>query len=186
MTFANRFFLHPTVVQKLFIDGWIVLGIFSLVAWLIVSHKNTKQIKIFTLLYLLFLVATVEEQTIHGWYHYPLFPIFSLSIAWFLDYITINKDYWIIWLSWIFVLPTIRMALVFSHTYNDLSNFALRSIMALGGLPLGLSLLKKQKLAKKYVTFLFLILILASIIAILTINARDYSETNQFFNFKIS
>ena len=181
-TLLNRLFLHPSVVEKFFFDGWLILGLFAMIAWLLIKPKKYLIIKIYAVLWLAFIAATAGEQTFHGWYDYPLYPLLALSIAWFIYYITTKKIYWLIWLGWLFVLPTIRLALVFSNQYAEISNFSLRLIMGLGALPLGFSFMKKDKFAQKSILFLGMLLLIAGITTVIAINSRDYWEMDQFFS----
>jgi len=180
-TLSNRLFLHPTIVEKIFFDGWLFLGLFSIVAWLIIKPKKHLIIKIYTVLWLVFIAATAGEQTIHGWYDYSLYPLLALTAAWFIYYMTTQKMYWLLWLSWLLVLPTIRLALVFGHQYTEVSNLVMRGLMSLGAIPLGFSLIKKEKFATKSAILLGMVLLIAGIIVILKINARDYWEMQQYF-----
>ena len=180
-TLLNRLFLHPAVVEKIFFDGWLFLGLFAIMALFLVNPKKYLIIKTYLVLWLAFIAATVGEQTLHGWYDYPLYPLLALATAWFLHYLATQKMYWLTWLSWLLLLPTIRLALVFSNQYTEVSNLAMRGMMGLGVLPLGFSLIKKEKLMKKSILLLGLILLIAAIVVVLKINDRSYWEMNQFF-----
>jgi len=180
-TLTNRLFLHPTIVAKTFFDGWIILGLLAVVAWFLVEPKKYLIIKIYTVLWLAFIAATAGEQTFHGWYDYPLYPLLALSAAWFIHYLITRKMYWLVWLSWLLVLPTIRLALVFSNQYINVSNLIMRGIMGLGALPLGFSFIKKEKLAQKSMIVLGGVLLVAAIVVTLTINDRSYWEMDTFF-----
>ena len=180
-TIVSRLFLHPAVIERLFFDGWIFIGFFSIVFWLLTNPKKFTFIRTFTVLHLAFIASTTGEQTIHGWYDYPLYPLISLSIAWFLQFIYQSKNYWLTWFTWILLLPTIRLALIFTDHYTQLSNLTLRAIMALGAIPITLSLFKKDKLAQKTILFLGLILLISVLMVTLKINSQDYSEIHEFF-----
>ncbi len=39
-TLLNRLFLHPFVIEKFFFDGWLILGLFAMVAWFLIKPKN--------------------------------------------------------------------------------------------------------------------------------------------------
>lgn len=183
-TLLNRFFLHPTIVEKFFFDGWLILGLLALMGWLLIEPKKHLIVKIYAVLWLAFIAATVGEQTFHGWYNYPLYPLLVLATAWFLNFLFTQKMYWLTWLSWLLVLPTIRLALVFSNQYAEVSNSVMRGIIGLGAVPLGLSLLKKNKLARKSVLFLGVLLLTAAMVVVLKINERSYWEMDLFFGIR--
>ncbi|MBU0576873.1 hypothetical protein KJ654_04435, partial [Patescibacteria group bacterium] len=124
---------------------------------------------------------TAGEQTFHAWYDYPLYPLLALATAWFLHYIFTQKMYWLVWLGWLLILPTMRLALVVSHQYTQIPALVMRGIIGLGALPLGFSLIKKDKLASKSILLLGGLLLIAMMVVILKINARDYWEMDQFF-----
>lgn len=180
-TLINRLFLHPAIVEKFFFDGWLILGLLAMIALFLVKPKKYLIIKIYSVLWLAFIAATVGEQTLHGWYDYPLYPLLALSAAWFIYYLLTQKMYWLIWLSWLIILPTTRLALIFSNQYTEISNLTMRGIMGLGALPLGLALIKRDKLAQKSISLLGLVLLIAGIVIIVKINPRAYWEMDQFF-----
>ena len=180
-TLLNRLALHPAIVEKFFIDGWLILGLIGVIGWLLLNPKKYLPIKIYLILWLAFIAATVGETTFHGWYDYPLYPIFALGIGWLLDYLVKQKLYWLSWLSWLISLATLRMGLVFSNQYQHLSNITLRGLMLLGGTPLAFSLIKKEQLARYTIFILGLIMVLASIITVLKVNHPHYWETDLFF-----
>jgi len=180
-TLANRLFLHPAVVEKFFFDGWIILGLFALVGLFLLQPKKYLMMKIYFILWLVFIATTAGEQTFHAWYDYPLYPLLALATAWFLHYIFTQKMYWLVWLGWLLILPTMRLALVVSHQYTQIPALVMRGIIGLGALPLGFSLIKKDKLASKSILLLGGLLLIAMMVVILKINARDYWEMDQFF-----
>ena len=183
-TLANRFFLHPSLVAKIFFDGWIVLGLISLISLFLLHPKKYLLIKTYFVLWLAFTAATTGENTFHGWYNYPLYPLLSLSIAWFIHYLYTKNMFWLIWLSWLLVLPTIRLALIFTNKYSRTSNLFIRELLLLGALPLGFSLIKKRDLTKISILIIGGLLATASIIAIVFVNEINYWEMDQYFNIR--
>ncbi|MGD9129755.1 MAG: glycosyltransferase family 39 protein [Candidatus Woesebacteria bacterium] len=182
-TLHNRFFLHPTVVAKIFFDGWPILGLISTLALFFQDDKNFLIIKSFFLVNLFFILATVGEQSFNGWYDIVFHPLFAISIAWLFVDCFYKKNYLFISIMAVLLLPVIRMALVQTWAYFDLSNLALRILMGFCLLPLVLSLIlpKKKKLAQYAVLFLALFFLVNNIISVLTINDRSYGETDKFF-----
>lgn len=181
-TIINRFFLNPAVVEKIFFDGWLVLGLLAMVAWFLVKSKHNLIIKIYSILWLGFNAATAGEQTVHAWYDYPLYPLLALAIAWLIGYLVFKKKYWLVWLSWLLVLPTLRLILVLNHQYWEISNSWQRLLMGLGAMPLGFSYLKNDKLARISLFLLGVLLLVAVTFIVFKINARSYLEMHQFFS----
>ena len=195
-TLQNRFFMHPTIVARTFFDGWVVLGLFAVFSLFATNLKknatdlkNFSFLKIFFVVNLMFILATVGERTFHGWYDYVLYPLFCLGLGWLFVEIWEKEKYLLLGLVWILLLPGIRQILVHAGVYEGLSNFQLRLIMILGGLPFGLNLLKKnfpktifnRKLIKLTILGLLLVVFLANISTVFTFNHRDYWESDEFF-----
>lgn len=68
----------PSIVNKIFYDGWYFWGLFALGVASIDIRKNV-MIVVPALLYLFLLVVSVNETDIHGWYFLPLFPFLALA-----------------------------------------------------------------------------------------------------------
>lgn len=68
----------PSIVNKIFYDGWYFWGLFALGAASIDIRKNV-MIVVPAFLYLLLLVVSVNETDIHGWYLIPLFPFLAIA-----------------------------------------------------------------------------------------------------------
>jgi 4-amino-4-deoxy-L-arabinose transferase-like glycosyltransferase len=82
-------FIRLHIVDKAFVDGWIMLGLL-LLFWKFFKPSDGGSAKVspFLLLFmfwLLFHVAAVGEQNWHGWYKYPLFPLMVAEMAGWLD-----------------------------------------------------------------------------------------------------
>ena len=68
----------PSIVNKIFYDGWYLWGLFALGAASIDIRKNLI-IVVPAFLYLLLLAISVNETDIHGWYLIPLFPFLAIA-----------------------------------------------------------------------------------------------------------
>ncbi len=68
----------PSIVNKIFYDGWYYWGLFALGVASIDIRKNLI-IVVPAFLYLLLLVVSVNETDIHGWYLIPLFPFLAIA-----------------------------------------------------------------------------------------------------------
>lgn len=85
------FFTHPLIVDRLYLDGWIYFGFFSL----FLLARNVKQ-NIFILLpflsYFFVYIFFIPDEPFHGWYRFPFYPFFIVSIALFLKEYFINNQ----------------------------------------------------------------------------------------------
>ncbi len=68
----------PSIVNKIFYDGWYFWGLFALGVASIDIRKNLI-IVVPAFLYLLLFVVSVNETDIHGWYLIPLFPFLAIA-----------------------------------------------------------------------------------------------------------
>ena len=180
-TLSNRLLLNPALVEKIFFDGWIILGLMAIIAWFLIKPKQAVIIKINFIFWLVFIALTSGETTFHGWYDYPLYPLLALALGWLLNYVYQLKNYWLNWLLWLMLLPGLRMALILVDQAT-LSNLSTRGIIMLGAIPLGFSLTKKSKLAQYASIILFSIIVICGGIIVFKINPVDYWETHQFFS----
>lgn len=182
-TFYNRFFIHPAVVYKLFTDGWLILGLlasFLLIA--IEKNKNFVLIKTLLLTNLLFILASVGQQTFHAWYDYLWYPIFALSIGYLFNLIFKNKNYLLFALSYLLLLPLLQILfLEIKFTPLSLIN---RLILALSLLPMLVSYFAKLKLNNFLLKVNFVLLIIINIVVILNFSQTLYWETDSFLFYR--
>lgn len=69
---------NPIVVNKVYYDGWYFWGSFALGLACLDAKKNMMVI-IPAFLYILLLLASVNQMDVHGWYVIPLFPFLALA-----------------------------------------------------------------------------------------------------------
>lgn len=183
-TLQNRFFLHPTVVSRILVDGWLIVGLFSVLA---VSHKKFSELlfpKIIILAQLLFIVVSVGEQTFHGWYIYGMFPFFAIFLSWWIVEMYRNKDWLSFWIFWIFVLSAVR--LLQTHMPLQIDPLFIRIIIGVGGLPFLLNyLLPKVKVAEFISLLLVIFLLVSNVFVIHSFEAQDYWEDDEYFLPKV-
>jgi 4-amino-4-deoxy-L-arabinose transferase-like glycosyltransferase len=78
-------FIHPNLVSQFWFDGWYYLGLIFIMLFLFLDtsriHAKQQLLALVPLFWLALYVATVRDQTWHGWYRYPLFPFMSIAIA---------------------------------------------------------------------------------------------------------
>jgi 4-amino-4-deoxy-L-arabinose transferase-like glycosyltransferase len=187
-TLQNRLLLHPTIVEKLFVDGWLTLGLLGSVWLMIKAEKRTAWMFMACLVMAnwLFIALTVGSQTLHAWYDYPTYPILALAIAWVIKEIWEEKRWLMLGLVWLMLLSSLRLALLGLGVYVDLNTNMLRLIILLGGLPLLLSGIRQEAWAKIVAVALLIILIVSNILGTWLITSRIYSESHQFYNIKLS
>lgn len=68
----------PIIVNKVYYDGWYFWGLFALGLACVDSKKNM-MVVIPAFLYILLLLASVNQTDVHGWYVIPLFPFLALA-----------------------------------------------------------------------------------------------------------
>lgn len=68
----------PSIVNKIYYDGWYFWGLFALGLASFDIRKNV-MIVVPAFLYLLLLAVSVNETDIHGWYFLPLFPFLAIA-----------------------------------------------------------------------------------------------------------
>ncbi|MFH2118331.1 MAG: glycosyltransferase family 39 protein [Candidatus Paceibacterota bacterium] len=182
-TLQNRLFLNPALVRHPFFDGWKVLGLFASF-WLLVQPTKNKKlllVHLFTIFSLLFIGLTVGEDTFHGWYDFVLWPSLIISSTALLQTIWQTKNGLLVGLVWLLLLPSLRLALMFSDNYADLGNWLMRGIVLIGFLPLGWQALNRQNLIRKTMLVLFVILLTANLTSILSITHEAYWLQADFF-----
>lgn len=182
-TFHNRFFMHPAVVEKLFIDGWLILGFFASFLFMALE-KNKKYflIKILFLTNLLFILISVGQQTFHAWYDYLWHPLFAISLAYLFNFIYQKLDCLCFVLVYLLLLPvwqTLFLELDFKPSAS-----AYRLIIACSLLPFLAVILNKKKLAGRTMKIIFILFILVNILVIFNFSQIQYWETDSFLYYR--
>jgi len=184
-TLQNRMFLHPTIVKNIFFDGWKIFGL--LASFIVLLKKDTKYlvIQLFTVLNLVFIVLTVGEGTLHGWYDYVLWPSFVLAISIVFREIYVNGNNVMFGFAWMFLLPVVRLVAYLGNI--SLGLWAIRGIVSVGFMPLlfeSISLKKSRDFSMK---FLFLLLLMFNILVVYLITIEKYWLQSAWFeSFKMS
>lgn len=76
-------FTKPLIVDRIYLDGWIYFGFFSLFLFA-QNLKNHIVILLPLLSYLFIYIFFIPDEPFHGWYRYPFYPFLIISIAVFL------------------------------------------------------------------------------------------------------
>lgn len=183
-TLHNRFFLHPGVIEKIFFDGWILLGLVASVISLYKNKKTFLALNIFVIFNLLFILATSGENTYHGWYDYMLYPLFVVAIVDNIKRIFKKYNYLMFGIFWLVTLPLFRVAGVHGHWYHEVPSLVMRGVMGLGFVPYGLKLIGfkiKDKQLKILMWSLLFLLILVNIYVIIVFDFTRYWEMDAGF-----
>lgn len=178
-TFFTRFFSHPAVVDKFFLDGWIATGIIATIVRL-VEKKSVELVDCVAIVTIGFIVFTVGEQTTHGWYTIPLFPLFAIYVAELVEYLIKEKKTLALWLLWLLLLPALRLAFIFIGE-KELLTHLVRILALLGFIPVGLQIMKQEKLIKPTVVILGLLIVLAHTVSVLKVTDSKYWEDDEYF-----
>ncbi len=182
-TLQNRFFLHASLVEKFFFDGWIFLGLFSLPLVLLKKETKYLSLNLFLIINLFFILLTSGEQTFHGWYDYTLYPLLVLSISVLFAEVFTTKNWLLFSFVWLMMLPIFRTAAIHGGWYRELPSFVIRGVSVLGFLPFFFNQLKFLPFKKwDWLSYILLgMILLASVYAILVFNQTSYWEEHQFF-----
>ncbi len=73
-------FTNPLLVDRLYLDGWIFFGWFSIFI-LLKDFKKHFLILIPFLAYFIVYVFAIPNEPAHGWYRYPFYPFLTISMA---------------------------------------------------------------------------------------------------------
>lgn len=176
VTLHNRFFLHPSVIEKIFFDGWIILGLIASAISLYKNKKTFLALNTFVIFNLLFILATSGENTYHGWYDYMLYPLFVVAMVDNLKRIFKKENYKMFGLMWLLVLPLFRVAGIHDHWYHEIPSIVMRGVMALGFIPYGLSLLLPKVKGKKLNLGMWVLIGLLLIVNVYVIIVFDHTR----------
>lgn len=94
-------FFHPIIVNKLYYDGWYLVGFVSFFAAFLRFSKY-KTLLISTFIYFFLMLFSLSKEGEMGWYMIPLFPFFSIFTASLLIE-SIEKHEWYIFVVSLFV-----------------------------------------------------------------------------------
>lgn len=183
-TLQNRFFLHASIVEKFFFDGWIFVGLFTVPLILLKKESKYLGLNLFIIINLFFILLTSGEQTFHGWYDYVLYPLFALSITIVLAEIFEQRNWLLFSLVWLMLLPIFRTAAIHGGWYSDVSSLTIRFVASLGFWPFFFTQLKFLPIKKWHwlACLLIGVMIAASIYTVVVFNQVSYWEEHQFFS----
>lgn len=185
-TVVNRFFLHPMIVDRLFVDGWLSLGFLAVFSLIFSKQKKTKKWLPLTVAFLMnlgFVLMSVGEQSFHGWYGYLNYPFLILAIGDLLSRVIKTSNTLAFAFIWLLLLPSIRMALRCCGVYLEMNQLMIRMIGLIGFLPLGFNLLGFKKITKKVMWIILMLIIFANVLIIFKLTHEIYWEDNLFFQY---
>jgi len=179
-TLANRLFLHPVIVEKTVLNGWNILGVFSLLLPFGQKQEKWQKISLSIVSILGFTALFVGESTFHGWYDYLLFPLMALCLTLLWQLIIENREVLLFCFVWLFYLPLFRELL--THL-GFKQNLFVRSLVSFSILPAILSwTLSKKAIITYILTFCLCLLLFVNIIVILVYKTEMYWLNDAFYN----
>jgi hypothetical protein len=152
LTFFTTQLWSPTLVERLFGDVWVTMGwlvligfIGSATVWLPTLKKNLAErgqtaatdwmptVVLLAVAQLAFILLSVGEHTIHGWYRIVFFPLFAFLFGWAID-AAWRKRNWLIatLVILLIVLPETRLALIYVWGFASFTWWPI--LLKLGGL----------------------------------------------------
>lgn len=134
ISFSGLFsvFTNPLLVDRYYLDGWILFGWFSMFA----AFKNFKKnffILVPFIAYFILYIFAIPNEPAHGWYRYPFYPFMIISTALF-----IKEEYVRPSLSLVFFLLVVGLSLM-ANTWEQMfgfSYFAYRMSIIIWSLPI--------------------------------------------------
>lgn len=91
----------PVIVNKVYIDGWYLLGFVALAVSFLDFSKN-KFIIVPSLTYILLLISSLNQEGEMGWYIIPLFPFLAISTARLIQ-LSLTTKRWLVFLVLSFI-----------------------------------------------------------------------------------
>lgn len=184
-TLHTRLFLHPAIVDKFYVDGWLIAGLAATVLVFFKAPKQFLSVKLFFLSTLMFIFFFVGEQTFHGWYDFQYYPLLCLCLGYVVVEMLRDKNYLLLGLLWIMLLPMLRFGLMSTNLYYLLSPWAMRTVMALGFVPWVLQQLPvKPTLPQWAAAAILSIVVIGNVVAVLTFQKELYWRADDYFIFR--
>lgn len=178
-----NFFIRPYLVNKLFIDGWLYLGLVLLVSQFF-HQSNTKRnqlLKLFTIYWFVFYIAAISQTTLNAWYRFTLYPLMAILIGQVLLNAYKSKNVLaLVPVSLFLLLPQLRFVLLLKSV--NITTFLARFGLLFLLIPLVSLTNGKFKKTSQKIFLAYLVLIIAvNIIAVVNINPDIVSEDDLYF-----
>lgn len=129
LTLISSQLLSFTLVEKVFLDPWLVLGWISAFIWFSQKENSgeNREISLLFLVQIAFIFVSVGEHTVHGWYRIPLWPLFAVMLSrWFYDIWERRSWLSLAWI-WLWLASLLRLAVF--HLFDN-AMFTLQSILS--------------------------------------------------------
>lgn len=185
-TFYNRFFIHQTVAQLVFYDGWIITGLFAFFYVLATANlKNTVRngkwifILLYTLLSIGFILISSGEFTSHGWYSYAIFP-FLVIVTTYLFKEAYKNNLLLVGFIWLLLVVNIKNLFI-QIGLHSIDNLLIRAIYLIGFIPFAIQLIGGEKLSKYLLFGLALLILMTNIAVIISSDEIRFSERHDIF-----
>lgn len=141
LTLFSTWLWSPTLVREVLADVWNQVGLLALVAlgFFIPKSKSDQSLHqvvlILFLAQLSFLLLSVGEHTIHGWYRIVFWPLWAYAIGWWVNQMWTQRNAFGLALSVILIAPQLRLAGVFSWGpgFYDFQGSANKVLLLLAG-----------------------------------------------------
>lgn len=158
-------FTHPLLVDRYYLDGWILFGWFSIFLLLKDAKKH-----LFVLLpfiaYLTLYVLAIPNEPAHGWYRYPFYPYLLISSA-----VVLGQEWRKLSFVSLFFLLFVGLALL-HNTWREALGFSFvvyRAFILLASVPILYFLWRNKdgRWPKLFLSFWFAIFILFNIFSVI-------------------
>lgn len=188
LTLHNRLFVHPAVVTKLFVDGWLITGVLALFLMLYDAPKKFLLTSLFCISNLLFILFFVDEQTHYSWYDFPIYPLLALAMGYVILKILTEKRYLLFSVIWLLLLPIFRYGFILTNIYYqalEISSWIGRSFVTLGLLPWTLyQFWPKKAWSEKTVLLLLSSIIIINIVTVFAFKQDLYWATDEYLYYR--
>ncbi len=187
LTLFSSQMLPSVLVEKVFLDPWLLLSWMVPVFWFMGENgKKDSEDRSVSLLFftqVAFILLSVGEHTVHGWYRIPLWPLFTVMIARWLTQIWEKKS--LFSLAWFLILmsPLVRLIAlsVLGSEMFAWQDLLVKIWMVCVGAVVGLSFLtlsaRMQNIFWRFAAILVSILfVLGHTLVIMQVNHQRYWE----------
>lgn len=156
-------FTNPLLVDRFYLDGWILFGWFSIFI-LLRDLKNNFIVVIPFIAYLITYIFAIPNEPAHGWFRYPFYPFLLISSA-----VVLYDEIKRITPTSLFFILIVGLALL-SNTWQNIFGFSFvvyRLFILLATIPI-LYLLWKNKTSSKLMFSWLILFIILNVVSVLS------------------
>lgn len=185
----------PTLVRDVFAEPWMLLGMIATLGVLAASAKAL-QLKVteqtwntFRTMFVAqfaFVLLSVGEHTVHGWYRIVWLPFFALALGIVAQWMWQKRSLWSLAVAWLVLGIVARQGLWYwfgPDLYQWQSNLNTLWLVGAGGIvasELWLSPLQKDKAFRALAITLAAVILLSSTVTILSITDTHYWQDREY------